>query len=68
MTAAATAAIASVAMIFFGQDHQAVFIVVEIDAFDQLFHGVGVVLPFIRGGLRGLAGGIGSSFFILSIN
>jgi hypothetical protein len=25
-------------VIFFGQDHQAVFVIVEIDAFNQLFH------------------------------
>ena len=68
MPAAAAAAIAAVKMIFFGQDNQTVVVIVEVDPFDQIFHEVGVVFPFIRGGRRGLAGGMGSSFFILSIN
>jgi hypothetical protein len=37
---AVTAAIAAVEVIFFSQDHQTVFIEIEIDAFNQLFHGV----------------------------
>jgi len=76
VAAAAAAAIAAVEVIFFGQDHQTVFVKVEVFPFNQLFHGrcgildsgKGAFLPCIRGGLSGLAGGIGSSFFILSSN
>ena len=36
--AAIAAAIATIEMIFFGQDHQPVFAEIKIDAFNQLFH------------------------------
>jgi hypothetical protein len=38
--AAAAAAISPGEMEFFGQDHQAVFVIVEIDSFNQVFHEV----------------------------
>jgi len=39
MPAAIAAAVPAIAMIFFGQDYQTIFVEIEIDAFNQLFHG-----------------------------
>jgi len=39
VAAAVAAAVTAVKMEFFGEDHQAVFVVVEVDVFNQLIHG-----------------------------